>query len=152
MHNLNKRAMSNLIFSVFLILLGTAIIATLFLIINTLITEKVDLSPDSSCLQLRLNNQLEVKSSCYNQNTNQIELTLKASTNSKNLNSLEFNIVSNNKISQKLSCGLTCSQCQVQEAGETKTYFLPSSQESNVKEIFISQNNCELTRSIVNIC
>lgn len=141
----NKKAISGVVSSVIIILAGITAIALL----STYIINTISLSPQYSCTELQINEPISIKKSCYNRQTNDVELTLSRKLNDIKINSLGFSLLDGEEESKWL-CSETCGNCNIPKAGSTKTYYFSSNVKPN--KIIISADSCALASSDVENC
>jgi hypothetical protein len=145
----NKKSASQIITSVFLIMISILSITVIYFSIKNMIASP-NLSPKDSCLLMQLKTPLKIDSACYNISTEEIEVTLKRSLdNNIPINSLDFafNLPSSDK---KFSCSDKCSNCKIIASGESKTYFFTSSEKPSNVKILVS--NCLFAEKEVSEC
>ena len=134
MQTLNKKAMSQVV-TVLLIagigIVAVGIVATV--IFNVIDNNDVDLSPEALCL----NSEIKIQSACYNEENQEVEITLKRTFPQKNIEGLIFDLVSQTK-AESYSCSSDCGDCSVLESG-IKTYYIESSQPTSIN---LKINNC----------
>jgi len=137
----NKRGLSNLIATVFIILLSMTAITILSTQILSLIRSPA-LAPEASCPVIISKKLIQVTNACYNQETGEIELTLIKNHNEININSLRFLLDGESYL-----CGDSCGTCQI-IASDLQTYYFDK--KANQVTIFI--DNCLTETKEINNC
>jgi len=144
---INKRALSNIVTTLLIIILSLAIVATLWLMINSF-ANKPNLSPKVSCIDLQSKNELKIEKSCFNKDTNELEITIKRTFSGNEIDNVQFSLDS-----EVWQCTDSCGNCIIPSSGEAKTYFFDSNnanpENSNIK-IYIS--SCLLDEKPVESC
>ena len=150
MQKINKRAVSNIVAVVSLILLTIVLISTLSYTFNKIIAVP-QLAPAMSCLEMQTSFPLSIQKACFNSETNQTEITVKRKLDTE-INSFDFSITTLAETSEWYA-GPGCVSCGVLSEGQVKTYFL--NQTIDVKEknkAGISINNCLIQTKDINFC
>lgn len=146
---MNKKALSSVIATTLIILVSIIAVT----IISTYViksVKSVQLSPESSCLDLKINQALKIESACYNSVNNEIKTTIKRNINTEQISSIDFTHVIENK-KERWQVGGSCANCKLPEQGESKLYNLaPSTFEAG--ELIISVSSCELDRKEIKPC
>jgi len=98
---MNKKALSNIVANVLMIIL--IVVAMGILAANIFeIIKMPALSPENSCIQIQLDKIVKIERACYNQGTGNLEITLDSN----------------------------CENCEILSKGKTKTYyFSPNAKE-----------------------
>ena len=138
----NKKALSTIIATTIIILISLVAITMLWMSVKKL-TERVTLSPEISCLDIKFDAPITIKSLCYNSETQKIETELK-----RNIEDIKINSIYLLSDASEWRCGVECQQCILLKQGETKKYFLDSEQKP--KEITLKIENCIIeTKDII---
>ena len=139
----NKKGLSTVIGATFLIVIN---LTSLFFIFGIL-KNSILLAPGEalSCAEIAINHPFKIQNAILNSETNQIELTLDRTITSSNvlISSLDFKIISGEKITE-LNCGPVCgNSCSIQETG-TKTFYLDATNLDNVEKLTLTVgvNSC----------
>lgn len=122
MQKMNKKALSPVIANTLMILLVLASLSILSLTVYSIIektSERISLSP-TACINLQ--NSLELKKVCYNQETKEVEATLYIKGNPIKLDTLDFRIQYVDG-GETFSCGEGCRNCEIIEQGIKIYYF-----------------------------
>ena len=143
MRNLNKKALSDVISTILIILLSIALIGVFWNLILGLI-DNPSLSPETSCPIILSKNPISIQKACYN--SNQIELTLSRNLNNIKINSFGF-IIDEEKA---FSCGNQCGECYILDEGSSKTYYIPSEETPNT--ISLQLNGCLIKEKEIESC
>ena len=143
MFNLNKKGLSQMIGTIALVTLAIISVSLLFLSIRTHLEPSY--SPEYSCLQLELNSPLSITKSCFNEQTQDTEVTIQRSKSQFLINSIEFSI---DEIPIS-SCNSVCGSCLIQNEETLKTYYFQSPQG---KTLTLSSNGCKLQSKPISIC
>ena len=147
-NTMNKKAIAPAISIVLIILISILAIG----ILSTYIiksSKSLQLSPESSCLDLKLNQALKIESACYNETTNEVRTNINRALNTE-LSTMDFTLSSTDK-TEKWLAGNSCLNCNIPEEGESKTYYLDSTS-TEKRTLIISTSSCELDRKEVNVC
>lgn len=148
---MNKKALSGVIAVILLIsisILAVGIISTY--VIKS--SKSVQLSPESSCLDLKINQALKIESACYDSTSaiKEIKTTIKRNINTEQISNIDFTHIIENK-KERWEVGGQCETCKLPEQGESKIYNLaPSDFEGG--ELIISSSSCELDRKEIKPC
>lgn len=138
---LNKRGISSVISTVLLIAIAVVSAGLLWQVVSL----NLDLSPEISCTDLKLNPSLEIKDVCYNAQTKQLQVIVDRSINSPAFTSLEFSVPSNtNANTLEWACGPSCGTCQILNNGESKKYFFSVPDITQTNSLTISANSCAI--------
>lgn len=140
----NKRALSNIIASLIIILLSLVAVSAIWITVNNL-TKQVSLSPEINCFNTKIQPPIKINSACYNEEKNQIEIELK-----RNLEELQITALELITEAGEWKCSSTCGNCIILNSGETKTYFLD--EKSKSKEITLKINECVIETKNVGDC
>lgn len=142
MQIMNKKGLSNLIATVFIILLSIAAITTLSTQIFSLVNNP-SLSPENSCVFLSTKNIIDITKVCYNTETKETEITLTRNNKNAILDSLKFSLDG-----ETYSCDNSCGTCQIPEIGTQKYYF--ETKETKRLSFFI--NECYIREKTIENC
>lgn len=146
---MNKKALSSVIAVTLIILVSVIAVA----IISTYIiksVKSVQLSPESSCLDLKINQALKIESACYNSSNNEVKTTINRGLNTQQISQIDFTVSSLDK-TERWEVGGQCVNCKLPEEGESKTYYLDSTS-TEKRTIIISTSSCELDRIEIKPC
>ena len=139
----NKKALSNIIASLILILLSIVAVSMLWTTFNNFAT-RIQMSPEINCFDIKIQPPIKINSACYNEERKQLEVELK-----RNLEELQINSLELITETEEWKCSSACGNCIILNTGETKTYFLD--EETKPKEIILKINECIIeTKSIGN--
>ena len=137
----NLRGLSNIIAITLIILLTTVAVALLFTSIDKFTNL---LSPEFSCLELQVETPITIREACFNQTTQETEITLTRDLQDVFLSEIDFTLDS-----EQYACGPSCGgNCHILESGNTKTYYF----QSQAAQITLSSNNCPLDAQEITIC
>ena len=141
----NKKAISTIIASLIIILLSLTAISIIWITIRG-VTNSIALSPEISCINIKITPPLNINSACYDSENNQIKVELK-----RNLDNLQINsiyLISNTGF--EWQCTSTCGNCIILNQGETKNYFLYE----NIKpeDITLKIEDCVLETKEIKNC
>lgn len=145
---MNKKAIAPVISVTLIILISILAVG----ILSTYIiksSKSIQLSPETSCLDLKLNQALKINSVCYNETTNEVKTNINRVLNTQ-LFTIDFTLSSTDK-TEKWKVGGSCLNCKLPEEGESKTYYLDSTS-TEKRTLILSTVSCELDRKEVNIC
>ena len=148
MQNLNKKALSEIVANILMILLSITLIALVSSSIFSLV-KNPNLSPGTSCPIIQFNQPIKIDSVCYNEEKQEVELTLSRNSDEKiKIESLKF-IISDNSASESFSCSSSCGNCEILNNGEKKTYYINT---LNNKKASLIANNCILEEKEIIKC
>ena len=140
MQKINKKAVSNIVAVVSLVLLALALVSVLSYAFNKIIAAP-QLAPAMSCLEMQTSFPLSIQKACFNAETNQTEITLKRKLDTE-INSFDFLITTPAETSE-WHAGPGCESCEVLSEGQVKTYYIEqkiNTNENNKAGVLIS--NC----------
>lgn len=140
----NKKAVSNIVSSIIIILLAITSISLIYLSINNFI--KPSLSPATSCIEMQIQQPISINSACFYKDSNQTQITITAKQSNLDYNSIQF--IFSNPSSQTYTCGPQCGNCQLLEKGTSKIYYFNTQQ----KNIAVKINNCLLDQKEITEC
>jgi len=144
MNTKNKKALSNIVTAMLVILLAIALISMLYIVINKTMI-KASLSPEYLCFSLQTEKPMEIKKACINQQ-NETELLLKA--NKATNETIRFAALMNGE-SKVWSCGSDSCGCILPKEFESKIYYFPL----KADEMTIMIGSCSLeTRKVAPNC
>ena len=72
----NKKAVSQVVTTMLIIMLTISAVAIIGFAINNSIKNQLALSPKTSCLEMQFSPPIKIEKACYNLNTNDTELTI----------------------------------------------------------------------------
>jgi hypothetical protein len=152
---INKKALSSVVVATLLIVIGIAAITIVAVNINTFLkSSSTQLSPTINCIDLQSKSTIQITSACLNEDTSEIELTIKRSLSNSEISQLDF-LLSSDISSQTASycCGLPdCESCALLKEGEQKTYFFPTSPSESFSKSVVSIGSCELDKKTISVC
>ena len=135
---MKKKAM-NVVVVILIILLSVSAVTILYPVIKKLVQQPI-MSP-ASCF----NYKLSIQTACYNDATNEIEITLQKIDNLE-IQSIYF-ILNLEQESSAYCCDEKCPQCEVLDSG-SKKYFLSSEKKYN--SVTLKADDCIIeTKEIV---
>ena len=146
---MNKKALAPVIAVTLIILLSVLAVG----IISTYViksVKSVQLSPESSCLDLKINQALKIETACYNTSNNEIKTTIKRAINTPQLSTIDFTVSSLDK-TERWEVGGSCLNCKLPEEGESKVYDLDSTS-TEKRTLILSTQSCELDRKEIFAC
>jgi hypothetical protein len=138
----NKKAISNIVANVLMILLIIAAIATLSTSVLNLVKNPA-LSPENSCPVLLSKKPIQIQSACYNQETSETEIIIRRNNDKTTINKLVFSLDN-----QAYSCSNSCGSCQIPTNIGTQKYFF----NENPKEVSLNVNGCLVEKKDVGVC
>jgi len=142
----NKKALSNVLTTMLIILITIAAIAIIYKSITPIF---LSLSPAISCIEMQSQQILKIESACFNTRTNDLEIRIKRSLSETNIESIKF-LIETGTASNLFECSSnSCSNCLVLEKGQTKTYYFSS---ENSKEVSIYISSCLLDKVKIGSC
>jgi hypothetical protein len=148
LQKINKKGLSQVITSVFIILIVLASIGILFYSINKFI--KPALSPEFSCIEAQINPPIKIQLVCYNNQTKDIEINLERSIDEKiPVFSMDF-IIDTGDSSETFSCSQSCKNCIILNSGETKKYYFY--QDKQPLTITTKISGCLLETKTIGFC
>lgn len=146
-NNANRRAVSDIVVTVLLVLIGIAALSIVAVYINGTI-KSVSLSPKLSCIDMQLQNVLKINRACYNSQTNEIEIAVQRAIADFNLEKINF-VIDKGVSSTSWVCQDTCSNCKIPEPGKQKTYYFLSEKADSVA---VSIDSCILDQKELADC
>ena len=135
---MNKKALSNVITTVLLILIGISAAS----IIAYNIFPIIDLSPEILCTEMQLKPPVVIDSVEFDSESRDLKVNLKRSFNSE-LYSLDFKVITD-KESFDFACTQSCENCIILEEGSTSEYYFSIPEEQNPNRIILSVSECAL--------
>ena len=142
---INNKGLSQIVAIVFFILLSIISATLLYSSVRIWLDKPQEtLSPFVSCVEI-LKIPPEIEKSIYNKETNNIEVTIKRHPADDYTNSFEFILKSDSEASI-FNCGPSCGgSCNLQNPGESKTFFFLVDKENIPQETTLLVNkNCEI--------
>jgi hypothetical protein len=140
----SRKGLSEIVGATILILLVVLSASLIFISINSLLEKPgLQAAPFASCIQIQEISP-ELLSVRYNSETKDIEATIKRHVADDYSQSFDFLLQGKSK-SDKYTCGLTCGgTCNIQNPGETKTFYFAVNQEIPEKITFFVNGDCEI--------
>lgn len=139
-NTIRKRAISGVIASVLLILVAVAAAFLLY----TLVKSQINFSPQVSCIDMQISPPVTIEKVCYNQASQDTELTLR-----RNQDLVDYiNLATSGKENSLWRIGQGCANCIFLNANEIKTYYLAEQPE----KITLAVPNCVLETQDVPTC
>lgn len=142
MQDINKKALSEIVTSIFLIVVVLAAVSLIGVLIKNTITP-VKFSPEDLCIN---DPELKITSLCYNQQNSDLEITISKET-SENIEQFYF-IVGNSQETQTYCCGTDCKNCKIPVT--EKKYYIYSNEKP--EQVSIRLKKCVLSTKQVSIC
>ncbi|MEK6890567.1 MAG: hypothetical protein AABX03_00350 [Nanoarchaeota archaeon] len=125
--NFTKKAVSDVITNVLLIFLIVTIVSLFGFLVNNLLKDNLEFSPEISCIKMQATPPITIEDVCFNTETNTTQAVLKSST-IKEYSVGKFSMILElNAGTEKYTCGNSCGSCEVMSDGETKKYYLKNS-------------------------
>ncbi|MEK6878347.1 MAG: hypothetical protein AABY22_02000 [Nanoarchaeota archaeon] len=131
--------------SVVVIILISIMAITILAAVVFKIANSPKLSPEYSCLDLKIKNVASVESACYNQNTKDLEIKIKRNLAEQQISNIEF-ITDNNHF----VCGDFCSSCKILSQESAQKYYIYT--ENKPAEVSIKINNCLISTKEIELC
>ncbi|MAG07681.1 hypothetical protein CMI46_02600 [Candidatus Pacearchaeota archaeon] len=138
----NKKAISNIVASVLMILLIVAAIATLSTSVLNLVKSPA-LSPENSCPVLLSKKPIQIQSACYNSVLEETEIIIKRNNDKTTINNLIFSLDN-----EAYTCSNSCGSCQIPTTIGTQKYFFSE----NAEEVTLNVNGCLIEKKEVGVC
>jgi hypothetical protein len=148
MFSMNKKGLSDVVATVFLIL--SAMFAVSLVGYALLGFVGASLSPERfSCVEEQISPTMTISSAIYNSNTNEVEVTVQRRLQSPTpVSSIEFNLISQSQ-SSNYACADQCGNCILVGPGMSEVYYFPVEGEIP-EQIILSVSGCSLeTKRIV---
>jgi len=146
---MNKKALSDLVAIVSIISVSILAISILsYYIINS--SNSLLLSPEKSCLDLKLSDTLKIESVCYNLDKSETQTIIKRSLKSPEIEDIDF-IISSDTNTEHWKAGRGCENCKLPKEGESKIYSLDSV-DSREKTLYLLIDNCEMDKKVISVC
>ncbi|NCO11583.1 hypothetical protein CO038_01305 [Candidatus Pacearchaeota archaeon CG_4_9_14_0_2_um_filter_39_13] len=147
---MNKKGMAEVILVVLIILLS---IASITIFSAAILGPARQLSPQLSCTELRIQQPLEIRMACFDQDSGEIRATIQRSLNDVEISKIIFRGIGSEGALEEWCCGgSTCSECIIQERGATKTYTLEEVRMQSPETLIIEVDQCVLQSSEVEPC
>ena len=126
MYSLNKKGLADIITAITLIMFSTIAAVMLAGFANNLLfSSEVQLSSEYNCLDYQTALSARIIKACYNVEKKDIELDIETKVSGPKITQLDFTIIKDGE-SIGYSCSNACGNCEVQNAGSTKTYYFTS--------------------------
>jgi len=135
---MNKKAISQIMVSILLIIIVLIIIPAFYIGVKKLIKDPLT-SPQISCPDLQTLPPIKIIKACYNQETQDNEITLSQTSDYKPV--LIGFIVDFGQANKQFQCSSACSTCKI-SAENSKKYYIYSNQKPN--EISLLIDGCEI--------
>lgn len=146
---MNKKAISAIISAVMMILIGIVAVTMISVYIYDA-TNSLQLSPEVSCLELKSTQSFTIEKACYSQDSKEIEILIKRSFNSPDLESLNIISTSINE-TEKWEIQGNCKHCKLPDKGNSEWYYI-SSNFIEDKTLSLYSSGCVLDSKKINIC
>tara|TARA_Y100000034_G_C6527429_1_gene227198 strand:- start:50 stop:490 length:441 start_codon:yes stop_codon:yes gene_type:complete len=146
MQKLSKKAVSGIVATVVIMLIGIAAVAIVAVSIKSVVNEDVLLSP-AKCLEMQTSPPLEITSACLNSETGRVELNVKRSRKELEISQIDFRIAEDT-----WSCGPTCGNCNIPIPGNSQNYFFEPSILEQADSLEISVSSCLLGKKDIKPC
>ena len=143
MQNLSKKALSEIVSTVLIIFISLAAITLVFIAVKD-ITQKVQFSPEKLCLS----QPMEIKNTCYNSLTSDLQVTITRNNLEQEMISSFIFLVDSNQETLSWQCG-NCNYCKVLDSGE-KTYYI--SLDKKPDKVSIKLDSCILDTKNIQDC
>ena len=147
MQKINKKAVSEVISTVLIILVSVLGITVLSVFIYSQINS-LQYSPRSSCLNLQVSKPIFLAGACFDSAKKEIQVNVARKLGTE-VTSLDFSVKSSEG-SANWCCGEECTNCLIPEDGKTKTYFLEGNSED--KEISLLIDSCVIDTIKITNC
>lgn len=143
----NNKAQSSVVVMMFLIILIIAAIALIAAQFDSFF-QKAQLSPEISCPSVLASPPISIETACFNKSSNETQITIKKDLS--NLTSTVLFAITSGSKTSSFSCGSENCDCTLPNEGESKTYYFPIKDST---EIMIRFATCNLaTKEITNFC
>jgi deoxycytidylate deaminase len=151
MQDLNKKASSESLITVVLIIIALASISLAsFSVMNLFDSSKIQLSSQYNCfdLQTELSSTLKIARSCIDTD-GKIKALIQRNSNDLNVQSISFTLED-----ETWACSIeSCSNCEILQAGTSRVYyFTPSNQDSIDKSLKVYIGNCLIDEMKITRC
>lgn len=152
MIKLNKKAISEVVTSVLLIVLAIAGVSILSVYVFNISSNAPSLSPQISCIEMQKTSALKLTSACFNKETNEIEAIFFLSSEASSVSKADF-ILSTGTEDVSLSCGKNvCSTCTLPSPGTSARYFFSPANADKINKVSISTNGCFMNSVAIKSC
>lgn len=154
MQNLNKglgkRALSDIVSNVMLVLIGIALVS---LISGAIIyfVKGVNLSPKFSCNDANIAGALVIENACFNSSSGEIKVSVKRSFEEFEIDNLYF-VLSNKESSSSWVCCESCGGCKVLGVGEKKSYYFDVGKEGRFENVGVRVDECAFGNREIRDC
>ena len=149
---MNKKAVSEIITSVLIIVMAIAAVSIVSVYVFSLTSNAPALAPQINCIEMQKNRALIVTLACFDEDTNEIEVMLFRASQVNKLGQVEF--VLSDGVNEKVQkCGeLICGSCSLPEPGRTERYFLSSDNPEKITKVSVSSEGCFMNAVSVRKC
>jgi len=149
MRSIGKKAISEVIATVFLITLSIAAASIIGYFIFPMVNQATNLAPTVSCIELKTSPIITISNACFNEQTREIELTLKRDTKEITINTISFIVRSIDHV-KSFKCGLDCSNCNLLNKGTEKKYFFSFPNFKDYVDLTYALDDCEIKTERIN--
>ena len=146
----NKKGLSSVVTTLIILLLALIALTITYATASNILYS-IKYSPSLTCSDIKIENPIEIVSSCYNEKNGKIEIQLRRSFSSIEINELRFTL-SSSLNSLDYSCGGLSCGCTILNQGEIRKYeFIPVSPQS-YNQVIIKADDCVLKEKEISVC
>ena len=146
----NKKGLSSVVATLIILLLALIALTITYATASNILYS-IKYSPSLTCSDIKIENPIEIVSSCYNEIDGKIEIQLRRSFSSIEINELRFTL-SSSLNSLDYSCGGFSCGCIILNQGEIRKYeFIPDSPQS-YNQVIIKADDCILKEKEISVC
>lgn len=147
---INKRGVSEVVTSVFLILLAIGAVSMASVFIYKVV-KSPNMSPEIDCLSMQTKQSFDIKKVCYNNSNKEVIAVVKRAFDEVSMDAIDF-VFSGEGNSNSWRCGGGCGLCKLLNSGETKSYYFDFSGLDKPAEIELRAGSCGFGKVKVSEC
>ena len=142
----DKKALSEVVAVLSLILISLAAISILWIIVKNLTNPEILLAP-KQCLDMQINPPYSIEKACYNETSKEAVIILKKTMQNYQINNLYF-IMNSVEESLKWRCGSQCQNCKLPITQTPKDFFISLNNKPN--SVTLQINDCAIeTKGVI---
>ncbi|MBS3099764.1 hypothetical protein J4463_00935 [Candidatus Pacearchaeota archaeon] len=146
-NELDKKAISNIVVTILIIFLAISSITILAVFLSKYVKENTDY--EKSCISMQLKDPIKIESACFNKSSQETKTSLIRNENSPEINFLVFELKKGELIN-KFVCSSDCKNCAILPKGNSKSYYVDSSEQ--FEKVHLSIGNCPIAEKEIIPC
>ncbi len=149
-----KNGLSSVVATLLIVLLSIIALTMVYSTVNN-IMNSIKTSPTLTCSDFQFSSPIEIVSSCYDTDKNEINIQIRRSFSNLEFNDLKFVFTSSSTNNIKTySCAENICGCSILNPGEIKNYRFKQTPEdiSSFDRIYLKVNECDLINKEVTLC